>query len=432
MRALLILGLVATAAFGLTSDAECDTAFARFVSEFGRTYPSGRAKHAARRTFCSNIDEAARLTAAAGPNGAKFSAFTQFADQEPRHKPVRKPAELVPNVPVTTQLLGKAVPQTKDWRSEGAVTAVWNEGQCGSVWSFPPLDNIAALWFLAGKGPLTQLSAQELVSCDSGSDGCNGGLPHTVYETIINSWGGNILTNKSFPYQSGSGSVPPCQHNGTIGAHISGWSYIAKNETLFEEYVGSTAPLSVDINAMPLQMYTGGVLQGKQCGHALQDDHAVTLVGYNNEANPPYWIGKNVWGTTWGEAGYVRFEKGTNCLDVTGYLATHAFVDGQTTPPSPTSMPTPVPKRFSKIKSTLYSDSQCQNTASTTMLEPLKCYTNDLSQGVQFACNSNGNQVVEIVFTGSQCSGQSTTSTFNSGECLTSSFGGSRSFRCEQ
>jgi len=48
----------------------------------------------------------------------------------------------------------------------------------------------------------------------------------------------------------------------------------------------------------------------------------VTIVGYNEETNPPYWIVKNSWSATWGLDGYVYIEKGTNACSITDMAIT--------------------------------------------------------------------------------------------------------------
>ena len=47
-------------------------------------------------------------------------------------------------------------------------------------------------------------------------------------------------------------------------------------------------------------------------------NHAVLVVGYgiDKESDMKYWIVKNSWGTSWGEAGYFRIRRGTNELSI--------------------------------------------------------------------------------------------------------------------
>jgi cysteine peptidase B len=34
--------------------------------------------------------------------------------------------------------------------------------------------------------------------------------------------------------------------------------------------------------------------------------HAVVLVGYNNDHNPPYWVAKNSYGPGWADNGFFK------------------------------------------------------------------------------------------------------------------------------
>jgi len=57
-------------------------------------------------------------------------------------------------------------------------------------------------------------------------------------------------------------------------------------------YLSSKAPLSICVDAESWQNYKSGVLK-KNCGKQL--DHCVMAVGYEMNANTPYWIIRNSW-----------------------------------------------------------------------------------------------------------------------------------------
>jgi C1A family cysteine protease len=52
--------------------------------------------------------------------------------------------------------------------------------------------------------------------------------------------------------------------------------------------------VAIDASSTEFYAYSSGVLTPSECGYDL--DHAVTVVGYNNKVDPPYYIVKNSWG----------------------------------------------------------------------------------------------------------------------------------------
>ena len=65
-------------------------------------------------------------------------------------------------------------------------------------------------------------------------------------------------------------------------------------------------PLAVAIEADKrcFQTYKSGVFNNSACGTTL--DHAVLTVGWGTESGQDYWLVKNSWNTTWGDAGYIK------------------------------------------------------------------------------------------------------------------------------
>jgi len=54
-------------------------------------------------------------------------------------------------------------------------------------------------------------------------------------------------------------------------------------------------------------------------------DHGVDLVGYGTESGTDYWIVRNSWSASWGEAGYAKILRGSNFCGV-ALFATSAVV----------------------------------------------------------------------------------------------------------
>jgi hypothetical protein len=66
--------------------------------------------------------------------------------------------------------------------------------------------------------------------------------------------------------------------------------------------------VAIEADQSGFQFYKTGVFSGT-CGANL--DHGVLVVGYGTDSGKDYWKIKNSWGTTWGDAGFIRVVKGS-------------------------------------------------------------------------------------------------------------------------
>lgn len=179
------------------------------------------------------------------------------------------------------------------------------------------------MWAMSGH-PLTVLSEQQIVSCDTVDQGCDGGNTETAYEYVHGA--GGLETENAYPYTSGDGDSGYCNVDSSqFVVTVQSYTYATtpcqdscdhQDETTLANNLVQHGPVSICVDAESWQYYGGGVLQG-DCPHAYDDlDHCVQLVGYNAQTSPAYWIVRNSWNTDWGEDGFIYLEMGMNLCGV--------------------------------------------------------------------------------------------------------------------
>jgi hypothetical protein len=90
-------------------------------------------------------------------------------------------------------------PDSFDWRANGPVQVVKNQGFCGSCCAFAALGAQESMFAIYSK-QLFNLSEQNLVDCDTGDYGCGGGNALNANPYVLSDQGGNFVTEDSYRY----------------------------------------------------------------------------------------------------------------------------------------------------------------------------------------------------------------------------------------
>jgi len=218
------------------------------------------------------------------------------------------------------------LPAAFDWRTQGGVTPVKDQEQCGSCWAFSTVGTLEAN--IKIKDAATKdLSEQYLVSCNTDGWGCDGGW-----------WAHDYHRNKIPPGEPDAGAVyeadfpyvardDPCSPPHTHHEKIDSWAFIGSEGGVpsvqaIRQAVYDYGPVSAAVCAgNAFQAYGGGVFETDETCAPYATNHAIVLVGWDdNQGNNGVWILKNSWGPGWCENGYMRIGYG---ISLVGYSANY-------------------------------------------------------------------------------------------------------------
>jgi cathepsin L len=206
----------------------------------------------------------------------------------------------------------KKLPDSVDWRNQGVVNAIQDQGQCGSCWAFSAIQTIESLFALNNGGKLYKLSEQNIVDCVVYCYGCDGGWMDDAFDYVIDVQKGAVNLLSDYPYTAYDGS---CKFDASKAVTVLA-DYIdieEGSEDDLADKVANNGPVAIAIDASnwSFQLYTSGIYDEPDCSSEWLD-HGVGAIGYGTEGGVNYWLVRNSWGLDWGENGYIRMVKNKN------------------------------------------------------------------------------------------------------------------------
>jgi len=320
MKVLIVLAaFVAAACAARLTDAEIKPQWEEFKAMHGKTYENEVEEAFRMKIFKENTIRIAKHNARFDKGEVTFKVgINKFSDMHTHEVAEKlngfksagaKKSDRVHKAPVSWPWSKKV-----DWRKEGYVTPIKDQGQCGSCWSFSATGSLEGQLFKKNK-QLVSLSEQNLVDCSGnyGNYGCDGGLMDAAFQYIQAN--GGVDTEASYPYTAEDGTCKFSASN--VGGTDTGFVDVNPTEKDLQHAVQTIGPVSVAIDASQwsFQQYASGIYYEPECSSE-ELDHGVLAVGFGSEwLNKDYWLVKNSWGDSWGEQGYIRMSrnKDNNC-----------------------------------------------------------------------------------------------------------------------
>eukprot|EP00695_Tsukubamonas_globosa_P003402 TRINITY_DN613_c0_g1_i1.p1 TRINITY_DN613_c0_g1~~TRINITY_DN613_c0_g1_i1.p1 ORF type:complete len:352 (-),score=157.48 TRINITY_DN613_c0_g1_i1:57-1046(-) len=291
--------------------------FHTFVQRFKKNYHSEHERSKRFQIFAENMKRVEHYNKHS--KGATY-AINHFADLTSeewvmkvlRPIEVRKQSASLRNMNRYLQPADKKMPDSFDWVERGAVTAVQDQGMCGSCWTFATAAVLETQHYL-DTGKLVQLSNQQLLDCDQENDACQGGWYFNAWEYVRSA--GGLMASKDYPYTARPHS---CQFDKKdIVANVTNIYqplYTEPEDLAYLVYKYGVWAAALHVKE-DFQFYSSGVYRPAQCNGEI--NHAVTVVGYGKDSKGYYFKVKNSWSALWGEDGY--FKIGADLCSISNY-----------------------------------------------------------------------------------------------------------------
>ena len=211
--------LGATSAF--TTMQNGDYEFMRFVAKYGKTYGTKEEFEFRAAIFKTHLAEVEALNS---QNSTSTHGINKFADLTKDEKKRFLTGYVHTETNGVYAEFTAPTDSEVDWVKAGAVTAVKNQGQCGSCWAFSTTGSIEGAEFIA-HGTLNALSEQQLVDCSRLNHGCNGGSMALAFRYAKNH---PLVSESDYAYTAVDGTCSIPSGAATL-THVTGSTNVTPN-----------------------------------------------------------------------------------------------------------------------------------------------------------------------------------------------------------
>lgn len=290
-----------------------DYDFEAFLKEHRKSYTSGKDYEQRKQVFEQTLLKVkAHNEEYKAGHHTWWAAMNYLADYTPEEYARLRSTKYSPSQHPMVSLASvheqaAANPPSIDWREKGAVTAVKNQGDCGSCWAFSAAESVESHYQIAS-GKLLELSPQTYVNCVKnpnqcgGTGGCEGATMELAFNLTRDT---GIALESDIPYAGKDATCKPYK----AAVKVDGYVKNPENSAIGLETALVKGPVSVAVAAAPWGIYGGGIFAGCSVGSFFGGDstidHGVQAVGYSKD----YWIVRNSWGPAWGEKGFIRISR---------------------------------------------------------------------------------------------------------------------------